>query len=367
MSFFVLKLNYIYRNFSLVGWGMIKRIIFILITSMFFSGCESEQYDETIPIENNVQKIYKLVKVNSEIELNIETNNPVASEFPITYLCDQGTITDRGGKTIFNSPSKPGIVNIHRLMESEDKISNELIYTVLVYKQFIVFKADDLMYTPGRVISTGWDRYINYLKLKNIKGSVGIVCNSLEKADDRYYSYIRDLNNSGVIEFWNHGYDHIVNRKNEYGEKYCEFRNTDYAFQKSAFENAQRIVKEKAGFTMRSFGAPGNAIDENTLRVINGQDEVKVWMYGNPESKRCVLKRKIDFEYPFGDPDLNKFMEVYDENEDYYVLQLHPNMWTYEEYVTFTQLTEFLISQDVTFVNPYELYVYTKDTEWFEY
>ena len=95
----------------------------------------------------------------------------------------------------------------------------------------------------------------------------------------------------GSFEIWNHGYNHKLNGINENGETYHEFWNTTSDYQKEHLEKTQELALEKLGITLRAFGAPGNNHDSITLDVMNENDDIKVWFYGNPESNKIVLER----------------------------------------------------------------------------
>ena len=75
--------------------------------------------------------------------------------------------------------------------------------------------------------------------------SINDLGNSLEKGNDKYYAKIKTIYNSCLIEFWNHGYDHVLKRTNEDGEKYWEFKNTSYEHQKEHLLKTQMLAKEK--------------------------------------------------------------------------------------------------------------------------
>ena len=57
-------------------------------------------------------------------------------------------------------------------------------------KQYIILKADDLVFDKINTISPGWQRFVNYIEEKKIKAGIGIICNSLEKGDNKYFSLV---------------------------------------------------------------------------------------------------------------------------------------------------------------------------------
>ena len=107
---------------------------------------------------------------------------------------------------------------------------------------------------------------------------------------------------------------------------------------------------------MRTFGAPGNAIDNNTITALDSFDEIKVWFYGLDGSNKLVLERTSDMEYPAGKPDYISFLESYDSTKEYLVFQIHPNMWDENQFEEFKKIISYLKEQKITFVLPYEYY-----------
>ena len=97
-----------------------------------------------------------------------------------------------------------------------------------VKKQYIILKADDLIYDQSNVISPNWLTFIDYIENLEIKAAIGIIGNSLNTVNEEYYSIISSVHKRGNIEFWNHGYDHVLAATRENGEKYWEFKNTSY-------------------------------------------------------------------------------------------------------------------------------------------
>lgn len=337
-----------------------KKILIFLVLPFLFLACEDEPDEIVVQPDDKIDQYYKLVKINSNTDLEMATTSPDQVDSKVTFSCDTGEIQNVGGNLIYFAPSRPAKVKIKKSITNDEQEVIETTYSVLVYKQFIILKADDLMYSPGSIISDRWMRYINLVKTRNIKGSIGIVGVSIEQGNEQYLNSIKELHKSPNFEIWNHGYLHIVGAKNEDGEVYNEYENTSYEYQKEMFEHSQRLTREVLGFKMRTFGAPGNGIDQNTKRVIDEDDEVLVWFYGIPGTTKFLLERKLDIEYPYGFPSYDKFVAKYDPGVPMYVLQVHPNMWNTQQYEEFKRIIDFLAEQNVTYVNPYEYFKYSQ-------
>lgn len=233
---------------------------------------------------------------------------------------------------------------------------------------FVILKLDDLTWR-----SPDWENTVTFLQSKNVKFSIGIICEKGLKGDRKsFYSWVRELNATGLVEFWNHGYDH-KEFTNEQGEKVQEFRGTSYEHQKEHFSESQRLAKEKLGITFRTFGPPFNKMDENTLRVLREDPDVKVLLYGKPEQASAVpdimiLERtQMNIEHPLFLPNPDQIKKDYEKlykTTDCFVLQGHPNNWGKDDrFERFKELVNYLIDQGVTFTTPYEYYLYRQQNE----
>ncbi|MBK7981503.1 MAG: hypothetical protein IPK06_16160 [Ignavibacteriae bacterium] len=59
---------------------------------------------------------------------------------------------------------------------------------------------------------------------KNIVASLGILGNSLEAGNSKYYNFLKDLIKSNYFEIWNHGYKHIVGGISDDGTVFQNFK-----------------------------------------------------------------------------------------------------------------------------------------------
>lgn len=223
----------------------------------------------------------------------------------------------------------------------------------------IILKLDDV---SGA--SPMWKKVFAFLKEKNIKSSAGVICNSLQGDKKAYYAWIKEVNDTGLVEFWHHGWDHKMWEEN--GVKLQEFKGPSYEQQKQHLVDAQNIMKEKTGITFRTFGAPFNAVDDNTIKALNEMEDIKVFLYGNKKQaaelpNMMVLERtQMNIEQPLFLPNSERIKTDYAKlkgKHDVFVIQGHPNNWAPEErYAEFVRLIEFLISENCEFVTPYEYY-----------
>ena len=222
----------------------------------------------------------------------------------------------------------------------------------------VILKLDDLWY-EDELVHEGWIAVMDFLNTQKVKGTIGLVGNSLEEGTENYYNWIKEREQEGH-EIWNHGYCHckpIVN-----GQECREFRGTEYAYQLDQLQKTQQLAKEKLGLNLVSFGAPYNATDSLTANALTKIPELKIWMYkiDKAPTDKQVLKRikEVNIEYPVHIPNFQKFKAGYEQykNEGLLVIQGHPRSWTKdkERMENFKKIVTFLKNKKVQFTTPME-------------
>ena len=336
-------------------------ILLFIVSLLLFSSCEDIMLHPEMNFILTPSDSLQLLKINESTEIELNPNNFDHPNVTVTWSADTGVIVGHGLTAIYTAPSEPCTALVQtRVTDDYNETSLDSI-KIIIYKQLIILKADDLIYSVGYIIPLGFQKFIDYIENKKIMASIGIIGNSLEtdwlfSQGDNYYTILREIANDGSFEFWNHGFDHKLNGVNENGQTYHEFWNTSYEYQKEHLEKTQDLAREKLGITFRSFGAPGNNHDSVTLDVINENEEIKVWFYGNPKSNKLVLERHYNIEFSSQYPDYEEFVNNYPANEEYLALQIHPNAWDGEGFNQFDLIVDFLMEQKVAFITPYQLY-----------
>lgn len=149
-----------------------------------------------------------------------------------------------------------------------------------------------------------------------------------------------------------------------------EFDGTPYEYQKAHFDSATKAVQVKLGIQMRTFGAPYNQIDTTLIRVMSEDTSYKVLLLGqnNPPASTGIinLTKRVMIESETGVPSYSTFISDYNAKKatytEYIVMQGHPYAWTTASKLNeFKNIVEFLISEGVKFVTPYEYYQYVTD------
>lgn len=340
-----------------------KLIFLLMFLSTSLVSCSE---DNTVTPETLFVKIIpeqRFVKVNDSISFSLYIERDENLHLEYEWSTDKGSIKDSDRHIKFIAPA--GKDDVFVKVKLNDQFGN--IYkdsvTITVSKQFIIFKADDLVSDSETIFPYRWNKFIEYIEEQNIKASIGVIGNSLASGSPAYFNKIIEYHNKGMIEFWNHGYDHLINGVNAKGEKYHEFKNSPLEYQKAQLERTQSLSKSKLGFYFKTFGAPANGIDHNTLQAMDAEYSLRIWFYGNPEYKHFNLVRstKSEIEFPVHNPDFYKFSQNYDEDAELLVLQIHPNSWDETRFNEFYQVVEFLKTRQVTFINPYEYYKLVND------
>jgi hypothetical protein len=213
----------------------------------------------------------------------------------------------------------------------------------------VVLKVDDLSVRGNGTVSERWRRITDFALERKIKLSIGLIAKSLDGENPAYSAYLKNLQKSGLIEFWFHGYDHGVHKEGDAGKDYAEFSNRSYEEQKRRFEISQKLAVEKLGAPFTCYGPPGGgntAASETdldaTVRVMAEDPAMKLWLYPKAldehgaklqsAGKITILDRvwQVNIEQPLFVPNPEKFIEAYTKHAPgrrYFILQGHPDQW----------------------------------------
>jgi hypothetical protein len=327
--------------------------IFVILVLITFNSafCQSNlEKDFTITFS-------KFVRVSDSTRISIQSENSLSIDYQYKWKTNSGTIQSSGKEVMYYAPDSIGEATVELEIYDKTEFISKDAFNISIFSQLIILKADDLIYDEKKIISENWTRFLHYVVSEKIKASVGLLVNSLEIDDERYFHLLKYLNRTGYIEIWNHGYDHLLGAQNLNGELYDEFRNSTLNYQIEQLKKAQELAREKLNITLHTFGAPGNAIDSTTILALDALNEIKVWFFGLDSSDKLVLGRSADMEYPTGKPDYNSFVQNYDPSKEYLVFQIHPNQWDENQFNSFEEIIRYLKDRHSTFILPYEYYL----------
>lgn len=218
----------------------------------------------------------------------------------------------------------------------------------------IILKLDDYKVQRG---SCRGIEVLTYLKEKNVKASFGVIasyCDQTSKAVFNDLLNARNQRGEKLFEVWNHGYDHIK----------PEFKETAFEYQKQHFLKADSLICSNLGLQPTTFGAPYNANDSNTLKVLALIPRYKTLFFSQvaPPSGSGVLNltNRVNLEIKTGVPDSAAFVTAYLASKEklsgYIVLQAHPPHFTPDAFVQFQKVIEFLLREGCEFVLPDDYY-----------
>jgi len=224
----------------------------------------------------------------------------------------------------------------------------------------VIIKADDLRYVASSTVDARWQRFADLIEQRHLRAAIGIITESLEASGPDYHEWIRVRHERGAIEFWHHGHGH--SRDPATSPAWWEYRNSGYAAQKESFERGMTLAREKLGIIFRTFGAPYNQTDADTVRVLEENPDLRVWLYPSSTagSTKLALARigALNIEPATGVIDAEPFIANYPAHagEPVLVLQCHPGQWDEASHAEFIRILDYLTDQGAVFVTPTEYY-----------
>jgi peptidoglycan/xylan/chitin deacetylase (PgdA/CDA1 family) len=239
----------------------------------------------------------------------------------------------------------------------------------------VVFKLDDVRTNQSGYLSERWRRLLPLVRERQIKLSLGVIADSLEGDKPAYFAWLREMHDTGLVEFFFHGYDHAVHAVGD--KEAAEFTARSYEEQKERFAKSQKLAQARLGFAFQTYGPPGGgnlpaspADLDATVRVLTEDPTLKVWLYPTPIDTRgqavgeagkiTVLDRvwKVNLEQPLFVPSAEKFISGYNQHaarRRYFILQGHPNKWDDARWDEFLKIVDYVTQNKIPTVTPAEL------------
>lgn len=229
-------------------------------------------------------------------------------------------------------------------------------------RKIIIVKADDL---AG--ITPAWNRFFNLSREKGVKVSAGIIANTLEGEKSEYVGWLKKIQATGQVEFWNHGWDHRRWTTSERGEL-SEFGGSGYEHQKQHFGLARQIMSDLLGSVPIAFGTPYNAIDADTVKVIDEDADLRLFFCRREEGRTRKLLAPIVLNVEgdgTGKPNFEKFKAGYAQERGlaFSAIQFHPNSFTDAHVAEYGRILDFLIAEGWTFLLPSEYVALAQPSE----
>jgi peptidoglycan/xylan/chitin deacetylase (PgdA/CDA1 family) len=212
---------------------------------------------------------------------------------------------------------------------------------------YVILKFDDF-----KKLSAGFGRLVEISKEKDIKISFGVITSGAERNKE-----LVKLHDSGLVEFWNHG------------SKHCRMDRLSFKEQLDLLLQAQLQGIEKIGIRFKTFGAPHNWLNLDTLTALQEIPEIEVlFMHVNPLAKFININVDkfllLTAAHMMGCEltDFKRFKQSFNViNMEVLVLQAHPRNWSLNSFDEYLKILDFLKKNECKFVTPYEYYLIKKE------
>jgi len=225
-----------------------------------------------------------------------------------------------------------------------------------------ILKFDDLGYNneqfPPDGIHPLFRKTIDYCIERGIKSSYGIFGKRVEDASPEYCEWIKGLHESGMVEFWCHGYLSAPPEKQPDGILLGEFERP-YEEQLDLLKKSQDVAMRKFGFTYTTFGQHYSGINADTARAIKEIPEIKIvftWPPNLAEAAGVMRLPRTNLENPTGSPKFEVFKRSFDQRggASPVVIQGHPWGFHGENWDELVKVIDFLLEDGWTFMTPSE-------------
>ena len=120
-------------------------------------------------------------------------------------------------------------------------------------------------------------------------------------------------------------------------------------------------------YTMKSFGAPYNAMGKTTVQALETVcPDINTILYVSSSHSEGTdmfnINNSVAIESKAGDEDFEKFENSFKnaKNLDYIIIQSHPWGWDSKDLEIIDKITKVLVAEDYAFMTPQEYYNYCK-------
>jgi hypothetical protein len=185
-----------------------------------------------------------------------------------------------------------------------------------MFRPTVVLKADDLN-TP---LEPGFIELLDSMSARGLPVSCGLICETLLDATSEDVDLLSKVD-PVLVEVFHHGYDH------SHGDGWREFSGTGHDFQLEQLVAGMDLAQDVLGINLRTFGAPFNWTDADTVSALELVPELEVIFYQPVVDGRVTYPRPLDVEDSPGVVfNLVEFRERYHDSSysDILAIQCHP-------------------------------------------
>ncbi|MBP6875266.1 MAG: polysaccharide deacetylase family protein [Candidatus Eisenbacteria bacterium] len=327
------------------------------------AGCTTQVESPELPelperLELHCSRSYLVRGDSVQVSVLYGVGRSLAPELRFAWSATFGQVVGQGSSVSYVAPDTAATViirvTIHEVGSLHDPVRQ---LAIPVFRQIIILKADDFVFSPYEPsgFTPGWAMFIDYIRAQGLKASIGIPGQRIMAGHDEFFAALGEMQASGVFEFFNHGWDHVLNQVDERSIPYSEFWHTSYEQQLEHLRATQDLLARRAGIVLRGFGAPGNVFDSSTRRALDQVEEIEYWVFGSPPTRKLVLPyHPIKIEEICAQPDYEVFRSTYDPAVSCIVYQIHPWFWTHEQLSELARCVQDLQGMGVTFMLPGE-------------
>jgi peptidoglycan/xylan/chitin deacetylase (PgdA/CDA1 family) len=267
------------------------------------------------------------------------------------WSATRGTIVGDERCAVFTPDDNPGEAVIRCRVTADNARPVTRTLRLETYRNIVIVKADDYYYDPERDVSPRWKAYLDYVIADSVETAVGIIGKNLETGSSSFIEQTKRYAGSPNIEFFNHGYDHYDNKP---FDGHYEFYGFDESTQREHLRKTQDLAKEKLGITLTAFGAPGNAWDAVTRKVVDEDPDLHVWLFGDSATTKQYIGNYLQVEPKVGTVSYSFFLRTGYEAHDYFLIQVHPAQWNDESMAEFKKVVAQMRDKKITFMTPEE-------------
>ena len=272
-----------------------------------------------------------MVRIGETVPVQLQWTGEMPANAQLQWTASTGEVReDAPGMYLYAPSDTPGRAFVRLAVVTPDGLWAESAAPVLAYRQFVILKADDLGHQPA----DSWPNWLAYmdemLGHRRLKVALGAIGQRISLPPEEIRAQIKAWHATGLVELFSHGYNHgyyppPANKKALPEGTTYEFQGRPHDEQLEHLQRTQQIVRDNYGIQMRSFGAPFNKWDENTVQALHDLGQIDVWMMGPRQSDLFLLSRGGgEIEDADGVPSLATYLDTHDPARPVVVLQHHP-------------------------------------------